>query len=502
MHSRSVRHGLLLLLFATCGNIAAFATTPTITISSPDNDSETASPVHYVGLATSPSCANGISAIRIYSAPGVEANTSAGGTLDTYINLPIGTSHTVVVAYDNCGGVATSDVAVTITSETQPAGFVYTVNTDCCQAGTGTDAINEVMGFTVVPGTGALAKTLQGPVNANKAPYSVASDSGGYRLYVGDYVSGDVFPYFINRDNGYLTPVPGAPFPADRSVFAVAVHPNNALIFAALNENASGDGVAVFQLQSNGSLVEAPGSPYATEPGPDALTIDPTGKFLYVTSDRGYINAFAINVSNATLTPVSGSPFQLTLPNNCDGTYGTLPTDIIDLNGKQVYTADSELDSISGYSIDSANGTLTEISGSPWPDFGGCTVPIGSYGYYDNPASLAVDSTGKFLYGFDYAMEEISIYSIAADGALTFVKNTAQGLVGCFGPIRTDPTGNYIYAATCGGMSVPYNYLGLAGFSINHTTGDLTPLPSSPYTYPTQTPTNQQEEPTYFTVTR
>jgi hypothetical protein len=54
--------------------------------------------------------------------------------------------------------------------------------------------------------------------------------------------------------------------------------------------------------------------------------------------------------------------------------------------------------------------------------------------------------------------------------------------VGCFGPIRADSTGNYLYAGSCG-TGVPYGYMGLVGFSIDHTTGDLTELPTSPYTY-------------------
>jgi 6-phosphogluconolactonase (cycloisomerase 2 family) len=78
----------------------------------------------------------------------------------------------------------------------------------------------------------------------------------------------------------------------------------------------------------------------------------------------------------------------------------------------------------------------------------------GSYGDFGNPASLAVDGTGKFLYGVDQEQGAISIYSIGADGALTFVKNTSQsqGAAGPLGPIRTDPTGNYIYTSAGAGL--------------------------------------------------
>lgn len=84
-------------------------------------------------------------------------------------------------------------------------------------------------------------------------------------------------------------------------------------------------------------------------------------------------------------------------------------------------------------------------------------------------------------------IETISIYS---NGALTYIKDAGippeSSGVGCTGPVRTDSTGNYLYVGSCG-VNVPNGYRALVGFSINHTTGDLTELPSSPYTYPPRT---------------
>jgi hypothetical protein len=425
--------------------------------------------------------------MRVYPAYHDSAYTVAGGQLNTYINLTPGTYNTVVVAWDNCGGVGKADVTITITAESEPGGFVYTVNNDYFSG----DTANFVQGFTIVAGNGALAPILQGSVNANVGPQSVASDHGGYRLYVGDYVSGDVFAYFINRSNGYLTPVPGAPFPVDRSVTAVAVHPSGKLIFAARDEQAAGDGVAVFQLQSNGSLVQAAGSPYATQIGPQALVVDPSGKYLYVADfgeyinsvNRDFIDAFEIDESSGALNPVAGSPFPIPVASNC--TYGVAnATDIIDLAGEYVYTADSWMDSISGFAVGGSPGTLTDMAGSPWADEGGCVVPPDCTSCALNPSSLAVDGTGRFLYGLNSAsgVWNIAVYSIGADGALTYVKYAGNLEAGCVGgPIRVDSTGNYLYSPACAG--VPDGYIGLAGFSINHTTGDLTELPTSPYTY-------------------
>ncbi len=477
MCSRRFLRSISLVLSALFMGTALFATSPIVTVTRPANGSETFAPVHYIASASSPDCAQGISAMRIYSAPGVDAYTVAGIKMNTFINLRLGTYHTVVQAWDNCGGVGKANVTITITGESQPGGFVYATTSDYFNGNTA----NFIQGFTIVKGDGALAQTLQGAVTANEFPLSVASDKGGYRLYVGDYASGDVSAYFINRVNGYLTPVPGSPFPVDRSVTAVAVHPSGKWIYATRDEQAAGDGLAVFELQSDGSLKPAPGSPYATEIGPQALVVDPGGRYLYVADATNYIDAFAIDETTGMLTPVSGSPFKLRVPSTCNAG-GVLPVDIIDPAGKYAYTADKFIDSISGFQIGSTSGTLTELAGSPWPDNGGCNVPPSCSFCANNPSSLAVDGTGKFLYGVNGDLEDISIYSIGANGALTYVKDVGTSL-GCVGPIRADSTGNYLYTGSCG-VGVPNGYRGLVGFSINHTTGNLTESPTSPYNYP------------------
>lgn len=78
--------------------------------------------------------------------------------------------------------------------------------------------------------------------------------------------------------------------------------------------------------------------------------------------------------------------------------------------------------------------------------------------------------------------EGISIYSIAPDGVLTYIKTTGSDS-GCATPIRTDATGNYLYTGGCD-AGVPGNgYASMVGYSINHTTGDIIPLPTSPFVY-------------------
>ena len=458
-------------------SLIAFAATPIVTVTSPANNSQTTSPVNYVAFATSPDCPQGIQAMRIYSAPHVSAFTGGGNKIDTYINLQPGTYNTVVQAWDNCGNVGKAYLTIATTGEVPPAGFLYTVNS-CYVYGNTT---NTVQGFSIVGLNGALAPTGQAPVNANQWPVSAAADKGGYRLYVGDYISGDVFAYFIDTRNGYLYPVPGSPYPVKRSVTAVAVHPSGQLVFAARSEYAAGDGVAVFQVQNDGTLKEASGSPYSTETGPQALIVDPSGNYLYVADGSGYIEVFQIDTVSAALTPVPGSPVAIN-DNACGGAY---PVDLFDLSGKYLHAADGVTSVIDGYSIASTTGTLTQIPGSPWKDTGGCQ----GIGGIDNPAaayaprSLAVDGANKFLYALNEThFQNIAIYSIRTNGALEYLKSTPTDTA-CWGAVRTDPGGNYLYTGSCN-LGLPANFGAVEGYAINHSNGDLTRLPTSPFTFP------------------
>jgi polyvinyl alcohol dehydrogenase (cytochrome) len=88
--------------------------TPVVTVTSPANNSQVTSPVHYVASAASPQCAKGISAMRIYTAPGVSAYSVDSNQLNTSITLSPGSYHTVVQAWDQCNGVGKASITITV----------------------------------------------------------------------------------------------------------------------------------------------------------------------------------------------------------------------------------------------------------------------------------------------------------------------------------------------------------------------------------------------------
>jgi hypothetical protein len=95
-------------LLALCSAPLALAN---VSVSAPANGSSVATTVQYVASATT-SCAAGISAIGIYSAPGALVYSTPGGRLNTELYLNPGTYKTVVQAWDNCGGSSSTPVTI------------------------------------------------------------------------------------------------------------------------------------------------------------------------------------------------------------------------------------------------------------------------------------------------------------------------------------------------------------------------------------------------------
>src|SRR5882762_3804803 len=114
------------IVFLIGSAILASATTPVVTITSPGSGASVGSPVNYVASASSPSCSKGISALRIYTATGVNAYTINSNRLNTNINLPVGSYNTTVQAWDNCGGVGKATVNITVSKiNLAPPKFLY-----------------------------------------------------------------------------------------------------------------------------------------------------------------------------------------------------------------------------------------------------------------------------------------------------------------------------------------------------------------------------------------
>jgi 6-phosphogluconolactonase len=346
---------------------------------------------------------------------------------------------------------------------------------------------NKVLGYNVNPSTGAIKATAQGSATTHTGPTRVASDKGGYRLYVINQTSKDLSAYFIYRNTGSLHPVPGSPFKIGVTPTNVAVDPSGKYVYVTTLESTSNpkSDVYAFAVQSNGSLKPVPGSPFSTVNWALAVVIDPQAKYLYVSSSpetitpsAGKIDAYSISSTDGALTPVPGSPYTEPASENCaNGGW-----DVAIHPSGNFLVIPSVCEGMVVYRIERSTGTLSLIKGSPFP------VP-----YPPSPAveSIAMDPAGQYFWVTTQFCE--SGCSISTDtwklntttGVPTYLES---GIGGCGLLARSDPSGKFIYevgdttsnTGGCTGTTTP----ALWGLAINRSSGKLTNISGSPWKSP------------------
>lgn len=232
----------------------------------------------------------------------------------------------------------------------------------------GNDSISR---YSVDPSTGALtslglaAKITNG---SNPAQLTRASNF----LYVAITNANGVDVFTINAD-GSLTETSdaNAPYQTDTGPFGLAVNPAGTLLYTANNGPSGAGSVSSFMIKGDGSL-----TPFCT-PTPPATTcfnalpitassdigIDPQGKYLFVTDQTnkgaGLVDVFPVDATTPTGlgTAVSGSPFS---------TGGNNPNAVsFDASGGWVFVGNSGSANFAEFSLNSATGALTAVTGSP-----------------------------------------------------------------------------------------------------------------------------------------
>lgn len=205
-------------------------------------------------------------------------------------------------------------------------------------------------------------------------------------------------------------------------------------------------------------LTKLPASPFFTlETGADdpwdyTMTVDPLGRFLFIGFPNSLgISVFSIQSEDGTLIPVAGSPYTVSTSSALLAVGG--------LNN-YLYAAHKNSVLMSIYSIAAQTGQLTPIAGSPFALAGG---------HY----SIAVDPTGKFVYTGDNS--GIAGYAIdGATGELTTIAGSpfppAHGVMA----LAVCPSGAYLYA-------VDWDSHTVTAYALNATTGALTGIPWPPW---------------------
>ncbi|HZQ21990.1 MAG TPA: hypothetical protein VFA89_04255 [Terriglobales bacterium] len=437
---------------------AVAASSPAVTVLSPvyvtSGNTGTfsgGSPIHYVAYASSPGCAKGISSMQIYTADGVLAYQTYSSYLDVQLALDPANYHTVIKAWDNCGGVnqdavddfveagsGTVAVASPISNVPyNPSGVFFVASaTSTCPEGVDAMGIytspfhrvytvkgNSMNTFlTLPPGTyDAVVEEWDKCGGAATTPVTLVVNPKGMPgdieyAYVANYNSGTLPGFWLSHNTCTWNPIVGSPFPASAKTYQTALDPNGAFAFAI---NQSPPSLSVYSLarQLTGGLTQVPASPLPISEPPGYL---PTGVvaynaglyvFVYVSNgstnhqENGFITGYQVNNYTGEVSTIEGSPFYLT---------GNSQPTTMAVNGPLgsltwVYTGNGS--SISAFSMNQATGELTEVSGSPFP------AP-GRFG----PSAGILDMTVVRLgYGYLFtanAEDSISDFQVEKNGEL------------------------------------------------------------------------------------
>jgi len=292
----------------------------------------------------------------------------------------------------------------------------------------------------------------------------------GHHLYVSNVGDNTISAYTSDANSGALAPVRGSPFavmpfttPAPGSLSPVVIDPSGDLAIvgnaaAPLDGNSQPRNLTMWHIDATtGALAPVNGSPFSTSAvAPLELAFDPTGHFVYAWNEfdsaggaRSAIASFAVDSAAGTLTAVSGSPFVLqafgTLFFAPDTRYAFMPLSV------------NRADGIESYVLDRASGAVTL----------GATIPFW-------PSSEVVeDPSSRFIYATDRSV--IAGFSInSATGVITPIRGTpiTVSSSATLDLMAFDPAGRFLYVTA---------EEGIYAYAIGSSDGALASVPGSPF---------------------
>ncbi|HTD21986.1 MAG TPA: Ig-like domain-containing protein [Terriglobales bacterium] len=306
--------------------------------------------------------------------------------------------------------------------------------------------------YTVDSVTGQLRLRSYFYNGVGTSPFALAVDPAGKFLYVANFGPHTISGYAIDNNTGALSPVPNSPFDSGSSFTdTLTVDPTGKFLFVG-NFGFGSNNVSAYTINpATGELTAVNGSPFGgagTEVA--GVAVEPSGKYLYAVSDLGKtIRGYSIDANTGVLTPTAGNA----------NTTGNSPSAVVaEPTDKYVYTANFGGNSISAFSINNGTGVLTELTGagSPFALSGGAV----------NPASMAVDPSGKFLYTGE--TNKVSAFTINnGTGALSEVTGSPYTVTGASSAVNVDPSGQFLLVSDGTGNTIKT-------FTINPNTGQLT----------------------------
>lgn len=279
----------------------------------------------------------------------------------------------------------------------------------------GYPSTGQIYGWTIAS-DGSLA-TITG-VNPFSAPYMIGNLAGtqaaitnpaGNLLFVLGPSSDFVYVYTIGTD-GTLANAGGSPMLVPFEPFNLAIDGMGRYLYVSnVVGGSSTDTIAAYNIGNTGLLSPITGSPFVSPSGTNDFSLmqmqgDSSGKYLVGTTSTfadadSHLYVLSIGTNGAitpagTPTVTANPPALVAIQPNPGGTLVySMSTNNLSVGGQ-----------VEGYTLNTATGALTAISGSPF----GVT---GDWGQFDQ--------SGTYLFVRDLFSKDLSVYNVATSPTLT-----------------------------------------------------------------------------------
>jgi 6-phosphogluconolactonase len=345
--------------------------------------------------------------------PPLSSTSGSGGSSGNYIYVGnLGTDPLTIAGFSIASSGLSALSGSAWNSTYSANSMVVTQNNDYLFMGTDS---GEVFSFPI----GSDGSLGTGTVAGSLGPAAMAIDTTGNWLIGVDAFSGQVYAFAVDSSNGTLT----EPISSSTATMSgctpstnltggapgIVVAPSDAYVYVSCGTA----GVYTFSFNSSSGDLTAVNSTLTPKQNGDAnfgLAISPSGTYLYV-AETGIsgVRVFSISSTNGTLSEISGSPYTTQT-----GPYGV----VVDSTGTYVYVSNRTEGTISGFTV-SSTGTLTAITGSPFA--------TGSV-----PQQMVEDKSDTYIaVACEGGNPDLELYSIGSSGALTKFATATTG---------TDPT--------------------------------------------------------------
>ena len=192
---------------------------------------------------------------------------------------------------------------------------------------------------------------------------------------------------------------------------------------------------------------------------PSALAVDSSGTKAYVGGlNDGAVHAYTIDLASGTWT-------QTAAANQTN--FGEVYNVAITPNNQFLYTAQRGSDFVSGYSA---------------PALG--TLPAAPYQTGNYTSSVSVSADGKWAFVPHYETATMDVFKVNADGSLTLAKGGVATGNSPFLAV-TDPQSHFVFLVNSGGYNTVGNPVpSISVYTLDSSTGALTQVPGSPFPTP------------------